>query len=345
MTLSLDGARERLCSQSHAVIECVSAVWTYKYANGYTVTLRGPLTVHLVIFPITTATQQYPFSLKFDHFQFDANVHEKYISLESISGHRTVEPPKTPRTRNNPTPSPNGVASQQKADEDRRWEEPRTLIANASIPAEPVNAFGIPQVTMRCLEVSRGHLAPLNTCQKDVASQLAEGVSHMTDLISFANEKQLGPLGSYPGFGFTETGVSNQAIFADALTEFAKKLRDGNHNLPLMPLTNGFQGFGSVTLHPMSMSIPSHPGPSGSSSQNAAPSADALQKQSKPHTSGPAASALNQPPAPSQAGLTSTPTAAAPLKRKPDTSSSPTIANAEANTKRPRKAQKRERNG
>ncbi|KIM60837.1 hypothetical protein SCLCIDRAFT_72284, partial [Scleroderma citrinum Foug A] len=49
MTLSLDGARERLCSQTHAAIECVSAVWTYKYSNGYTVTLRGPLTVHVIL--------------------------------------------------------------------------------------------------------------------------------------------------------------------------------------------------------------------------------------------------------------------------------------------------------
>lgn len=191
MTLSLDGARERLCSQTHAAIECVSAVWTYKYASGYTVTLRGPLTVHVVLYPHlgpTTSQQQYPWSLKFDQFVFDANTHEKFISLESISGHRTIEQPRTPRTRSNPTPSPNGVTSQQKAEEDRQWEEPRTLIANASIPPEPVNAFGIPQVTMRCLE-------------------LAEGVSHMTELIAYVNEHNMGPIGSYASFGSRGTRV------------------------------------------------------------------------------------------------------------------------------------------
>ncbi|EIM85512.1 uncharacterized protein STEHIDRAFT_37377, partial [Stereum hirsutum FP-91666 SS1] len=49
MTLSLDGARERLYAANHAVVECVGAIWTYKYTNGYTVTLRGPLTAHVLV--------------------------------------------------------------------------------------------------------------------------------------------------------------------------------------------------------------------------------------------------------------------------------------------------------
>ncbi|EIN10171.1 hypothetical protein PUNSTDRAFT_63736, partial [Punctularia strigosozonata HHB-11173 SS5] len=49
MNLCLDGARERLLAQGHAVIECVTAIWTYHYNNGYTVTLRGPLTAHVVV--------------------------------------------------------------------------------------------------------------------------------------------------------------------------------------------------------------------------------------------------------------------------------------------------------
>ncbi|KAL4082163.1 LIM-domain binding protein-domain-containing protein [Scleroderma yunnanense] len=336
MTLSLDGARERLCTQSHAVIECVSAVWTYKYTNGYTVTLRGPLTVHVVIYPLPqtpTSSQQLPFSLKFEHFQFDANIHEKFIALESISGPRTVEPPRTPRPRNNPTPSPKGGPIQQRAEEDRQWDEPRTLISNASIPAEPVNAFGIPQVTMRCLE-------------------LAEGVSQMTELIGFARENNMGPMGSYTGFGSTRTQVSNLSPSflsgADALTEFAKNLREQRHPSFVPPVngTGGFQGYGapSVTLHPsmLTMNVVS----SGSSPQNAVPSsADTPQKQSKPPTSGPAAPAANQPPAPSQAGLTPTSAASSSLKRKSDTSTSPTTTNAESQAKRSRKFQKRERNG
>ncbi|KAF5346933.1 hypothetical protein D9758_010123 [Tetrapyrgos nigripes] len=49
MTLTLDGARERLFAYGHAVVECVSAIWTYRYTNGYIVTLRGPLTVHVLL--------------------------------------------------------------------------------------------------------------------------------------------------------------------------------------------------------------------------------------------------------------------------------------------------------
>lgn len=155
MTLSLDGARERLVAQHHAVVECVSAVWTYKYNNGYTVTLRGPLTVHAFIVPLGNASPAQPqqtFVLRFDQLQFDAHTHEKFISLDGIAGQRTPEILKTPRVRNAPTPSPNGASVGQR-EEDRQWDEPRILIDNASIPGEPVNAFGIPQATMRCLEV------------------------------------------------------------------------------------------------------------------------------------------------------------------------------------------------
>ncbi|KAH7888142.1 LIM-domain binding protein-domain-containing protein [Phlebopus sp. FC_14] len=314
MTLSLDGARERLLSQQHGMVECVSAVWTYKYANGYTVTLRGPLTVHVVIIPQTNPIPgQPPFTLKFENLQFDASTHEKSIAIESIMGTRTMDSPKTPRVRNAATPSPNGAPGSQRPEEDRQqWDEPRISIDSASIPGEPVNAFGIPQATMRCLE-------------------LAESVSQMTDLIAFANETKLGPM--------------------DALTELAKKLRDGSHNPHHMgPIpVNGpgaFQGYGTPTSTLYSgmspMTAPTHP-VSGSSPQNAPPSAEVPPKQSKPPTSGPAPPAPNQPPAPSQAGLTSTPSMApASLKRKPNDSNSPITANAEPQSKRTRK---QKRNG
>ena len=37
MSLSLDGARERSIATGHCIVECVAAVWTYRYTNGYTV--------------------------------------------------------------------------------------------------------------------------------------------------------------------------------------------------------------------------------------------------------------------------------------------------------------------
>lgn len=148
MSLTLDGARERLYAPGHAIVECVTAVWTYRYNNGHIVTLRGPLTVHLVICspaPHTQAQQANgngspPYVLKFDDFEFDAHSHDKYIALEAIAGSRKTE---------EPVSAVNGVG-----DEDKKWDEPRLLIENGSIPGEPVNAFGIPQATMRCLEVS-----------------------------------------------------------------------------------------------------------------------------------------------------------------------------------------------
>ncbi|KAJ7283282.1 LIM-domain binding protein [Mycena rebaudengoi] len=142
MSLTLDGARERLFAPGHAIVECVTAVWTYRYNNGHIVTLRGPLTAHLVIcspspHSANAASGAPPYVLKFDDFEFDAHSHDKYIALEGIVGSRRLEEPPAVTV-----------------DDEKKWEEPRLLIENGSIPGEPVNAFGIPQATMRCLEVS-----------------------------------------------------------------------------------------------------------------------------------------------------------------------------------------------
>lgn len=158
MTLSLDGARERMYGHGHAIVECVSAVWTYKYNNGYTVTLRGPFTAHVIVTspspPGSTTPGSQPYLLKFEDLQFEAHHHDKYIALDSVIGPRGSDSPKTPRSRNASTPTANGLTSQQQQrEEDKKWDEPRIIIERASIPGEPVNAFGIPQATMRCLEV------------------------------------------------------------------------------------------------------------------------------------------------------------------------------------------------
>ena len=130
MSISLDGAREKALGSGHLVVECATAVWTYWYSNGYTVQLCGPLTAHLVLSPssanVTYGSQQ-SFSMKFDHLQFDANVHHKLIQVSAIVGPR--------------------VGSQPDRTQDQIHHE------GSSIPDEPFNAFGIPQATMRCLEV------------------------------------------------------------------------------------------------------------------------------------------------------------------------------------------------
>ncbi|KAI0260497.1 LIM-domain binding protein, partial [Gloeopeniophorella convolvens] len=182
MTLSLDGARERVVGPNHAIVQCVAAMWTYRYHNGYTVTLRGPFTAHVFVIsgpPQNGAPAQSgphgPFTLKINHIQFDSNMYEKHVALDVIGGSR-LDINKTPQPRNAPTPSPTmngtgvpqappppppppppGPQPPQGGPSDERWDEPRITYERASIPAEPVNAFGIPQATMRCLEVRAAH--------------------------------------------------------------------------------------------------------------------------------------------------------------------------------------------
>jgi hypothetical protein len=207
MTLALDGARERLQTVGHAVVECPKAVWTCKYANGFIVTLSGPLTVRVVVCTpaqnVPPGMEQPSFVLKFEQFVFDAVFHEKYINVESIQMTKVAEPPKTPRQRNAATPVPNGPPApptsgtpQNGRDETnkRPWEEPRFYCERASWPGEPVNAFGIPQATMRVLE-------------------LAESVASMTDLITFSNDHNMGPIAALKQFA-TNIRESNPALAA-----------------------------------------------------------------------------------------------------------------------------------
>ncbi|TFK64899.1 hypothetical protein BDN72DRAFT_774009, partial [Pluteus cervinus] len=148
MTLSLDGARERMYAPNHAVVECVEANWTYRYANGYTIALRGPLTAHVKVSPGPpgSSTPNAQPNLQFEELQFEAKQYDKWISIDSIHGKRT-----SPVARNMLTPTSNGIINTQ--DEDKKWEEPRISVEDCQLPGEPVNAFGIPQATMRCLEV------------------------------------------------------------------------------------------------------------------------------------------------------------------------------------------------
>lgn len=89
----------------------------------------------------------------------------------SPSGSSTAaQTPKTPRLKNSnasastsgstggQTPVMNGVTVKteqgQGQGQEEKWEESsRVVYERVSLPSEPVNAFGIPQATMRCLEV------------------------------------------------------------------------------------------------------------------------------------------------------------------------------------------------
>jgi len=142
MTLSLDGAEESVVGPNCAIVQCVSAMWTYRYHNGYTVTLRGPFTASVAVTRNETLdgtearTDSAPpstFILKFDHIQFDSNVYEKRVAVDVIGGNR-LDTNNVLQFRDASTPT-------------------SIIYERAFIPADPVDAFGIPQATMRCLEV------------------------------------------------------------------------------------------------------------------------------------------------------------------------------------------------
>ncbi|CAK5276120.1 unnamed protein product [Mycena citricolor] len=120
MSLTLDGARERVASPGHAIVECVAAEWTCRYTNGHVVTLRGPLKARLVMCSLSP-TSATPFVLKFDDLEFDATSHDKYVLIDSILGRRPV-----PDQRRGDDPSPPAGG-----DEDRG--EPRVPIETGSI--------------------------------------------------------------------------------------------------------------------------------------------------------------------------------------------------------------------
>ena len=140
MSLTLDGARERLSSNTQATVDCPEATWTYRYENGYNIVLRGPFTAHLAITaePSAGPNGTASYAVRIEQIVFDSMTHEKLINIEDIEGHRVASSPSAPLTF---------------GDVDPRYELPRWHIADASFPAEPINAFGVPQATMRCLEV------------------------------------------------------------------------------------------------------------------------------------------------------------------------------------------------
>lgn len=176
MTLSLDGARERVVGPDHAIVQCVSTMWTYRYHNGYIVTLRGPFTAYVTVtrnaIPDGTVPGSAPptLMLKFDHIQFDSHVYEKHVAVDIIDGNRRdtnkINTPQIPNVSTS-TSTRSGAGVQpplhslqlqplrvcQRNEE--RWElkEPRITYERAFIPADPVNAFGVPQAVLRCLEV------------------------------------------------------------------------------------------------------------------------------------------------------------------------------------------------
>uniref|UniRef100_A0A8H8CLL6 LIM-domain binding protein-domain-containing protein n=1 Tax=Psilocybe cubensis TaxID=181762 RepID=A0A8H8CLL6_PSICU len=363
MTLTLDGARERPVPpfQGRSFVECMTAVWTYRYTNGYIVMLKGPLTVNAILTQVTppNSTSQAPqYIWKFDDFTFDANAHEKFISLEYILGNRVIEWTPPSYAASMPGMSSQAQMQQHHIEEDKRCEEPRVLIDHGSIPGEPVNAFGIPQATMRCLE-------------------LAESVSSMADLIAFVNDTQLGPLDALKAYAnriretmaatgggpmqqsqsqsmnppLPQTMITNQNTNQNNNTNNGNNNNTGNSNnntslgppYSSYPSTTTIGQSPSVTLYssaPSSVTNPQPPNPPSSmnSPQNTSSSSSVnspekqlktILQQQQIGTPGQSGSASS--PAVSTGGTTNNTPAMSntSLKRKQGDASSPTVGNSE----------------
>lgn len=177
----------------------------------------------------------------------------------------------------------------------------------------------------------------------------------MTDLIAFANETKLGPMGKFTRSDFSYT-ITNMCL--DALAKLAEKLREGSQGysnmgmhanglFPSFPNMNGLSTSPAVTLYHGMSSSPSvsHPGPSAHSPQNVPSSADNSQKQTRSLTaSGIAPNPSNPANAPTpQSGLTTPSMASATLKRKTNDTNSPSQSNAEPSKKTRKLTQRQQR--
>jgi hypothetical protein len=153
VSLMLDGARERSVNLGTSIIESPTAQWVWRYYDGHVITLCGTFSCQLSAYSVPS--DGLPYTLKIDSMSFDSTWHERMIILDAIHGTRGVENiQKTPTTIHG---SPDNLSSSSTKSENHDWSpfeaEPRVAIDHAVLPAEPINAFGIPQASMRCLEV------------------------------------------------------------------------------------------------------------------------------------------------------------------------------------------------
>lgn len=302
MSIVLDNAREKTIAPGHGIIECPTASWIFRYSNGYTVALNGPLSAHVAAVPLMSPGQPptpMSYVLRIEHLTFDATSHEKMVNVDRV-GNLSIDG----------SPSHHALAmgpmGTKREEEEKRLDDVRRV--SVAMPHEPVNAFGIPQATMRCLE-------------------LAESVSQMSDLIHYSTEHQLGP--------------------RDALSHLARQIRDSQPRdvKPMIMSKPGpppgpgpgsmFDGAGSSstslssTMNQATAPSTPHIAPAAVDSKQNKP---AMQVSSQPSSSTPSASASTPAAAATPGGPTTTPSMPnATLKRKATRTEdgSPIVANAD----------------
>ncbi|KAF9518431.1 hypothetical protein BS47DRAFT_1289760, partial [Hydnum rufescens UP504] len=207
ITLTLDGVTEHVIAAGEGKVDCQEASWMFTFDTGYVITLRGPLhaIIHVVpaINPLPSPAPAH--SLKFQRMVFSSNKLEKHIDLDAVIGDRKPglpmnRRPHLPNGINGSTamPSPTLSAGVPYPPGDPRAETRWIVIDNAQLPADPVNAFGIPEATMRSLEVSQqSHFPPRDTGRKLTAvdSKFTETFTPLDELIQMSIDQKLGPRG------------------------------------------------------------------------------------------------------------------------------------------------------
>lgn len=160
MNLILDGVQERALTPGTSVVDCPSAQWIWRFVDGHVISLRGTFSCQVSAYRNAEDPPDRPYTLKFDTMTFDSNSHEKLLALDSIRGARGLESiQRTPATTTQGSPdnassSSNNTIKTEEGSERQMDSDPRVVIEHAVLPPDPVNAFGIPQASMRCLEVS-----------------------------------------------------------------------------------------------------------------------------------------------------------------------------------------------
>jgi hypothetical protein len=212
MFFTFDALSERVDPTGGRVTLEGSASWTSKYQNGYVVVLKGPLLASLVLVPVATpgpavANQPQSLSWRMDHLSFDALSCEKSVLIETVVGPSGSQDarfggpdaalPGTPVTG-----MTNGSAPSREDD------DPTPVpvkIEHAWVPGDPCNAFGIPQATMRCLEVCVDAVPRPDTKPQlrlmQFEQQLAESVDGMSMLIEHSVLTKMGPRETLSAFG------------------------------------------------------------------------------------------------------------------------------------------------
>ncbi|EJD54103.1 hypothetical protein AURDEDRAFT_53428 [Auricularia subglabra TFB-10046 SS5] len=148
MTLTAEGAVERLGRAPNGApnmtLDCPHATWTCRYTTGYTVTLRGPISASM--------SMQADGVLRFDSVTFEAKHHEKHIIVDAIG--RGTPKGATPATLHSSPSNSNTTKTDDSLDtKTGLTPDDRTAVSDPNLPPDPVNGFGVPQATMRCLEV------------------------------------------------------------------------------------------------------------------------------------------------------------------------------------------------